>query len=69
MVLREAGSLMAREIHCAGCGTYLGEIRDARLRKDLVTYCQPCATEREQRQEDGGPVVDFLKGVFGGRRG
>lgn len=63
---------MARTIHCNGCGAYLGEIRDARLRKDMVCYCQLCATERESRPQANpysGPMGELFRKAFGGGRG
>ena len=33
---------MSRNIKCCKCNTNMGEIRDARLRKDIVFMCQPC---------------------------
>jgi hypothetical protein len=32
-----------RDIHCHKCQTYLGVIRDAKLRKDIVHVCGPCS--------------------------
>ena len=33
---------MARIIRCSKCNCYLGEIRDAKLSKSLVTSCDKC---------------------------
>ncbi len=33
----------SRQIFCFNCRTYLGEIRDARLRKDINHACADCA--------------------------
>ncbi len=35
---------MSREIHCGRCSKYLGEIRDARLIKNIVHHCDDCTT-------------------------
>ena len=34
-------------IRCKKCKRYLGEIRDARLHKDIVYLCKKCNTQRE----------------------
>ncbi|MBF0121601.1 MAG: hypothetical protein HQK79_22445 [Desulfobacterales bacterium] len=31
------------EIYCAGCNKYLGEIRDAKLRKGIAYACAECS--------------------------
>lgn len=57
-----------RQIRCKDCEAYLGEIRDASLRKDLVTLCQECyGPEFEETpspyKNDAG--LDQLKAIFG----
>lgn len=37
---------MAREIHCTACGTYLGSLTKARLRKDIAYLCGECESKR-----------------------
>ena len=38
--------MAVKRIFCKGCGKYLGEIRDAKLRKGMVYLCQNCETKR-----------------------
>jgi hypothetical protein len=52
---------MPRKIYCAKCGFYLGEIRDAKLRKGTVFICVKCAKPIEY------DMPDFLKGIIKGR--
>lgn len=35
-----------KKIYCAGCNTYLGIIRDAKLRKNIKFLCKNCETRR-----------------------
>jgi len=35
-----------RKIYCQKCKKYLGEIRDAKLRKDIAFLCKDCETQR-----------------------
>jgi hypothetical protein len=37
---------MAHEIHCTECGTYLGALSKARLRKDIAYLCGDCESRR-----------------------
>ncbi len=37
---------MKKTIYCKGCNTYLGEIRDAKLKKGIVYLCSNCDTKR-----------------------
>lgn len=50
---------MSRKPYCDECGLYLGEIRDATLRKGikLVAKCGQCKTPAEP--------PDFFKSIFG----
>jgi len=43
------------KIYCAKCGKYLGEIRDATLRKKIYFICWPCEQERK-----AGDIFSFL---------
>jgi len=36
-----------RKIHCL-CGEYLGEIRDATLKRELAYLCQPCSQKFQE---------------------
>lgn len=49
------------KIYCCECGTYCGEIRDAKLRKNLKFICNGCHSNGETND-----VPDFLKGIFRG---
>lgn len=66
---------MDREIYCKECGAYLGVIRDAKLRKDLVVLCSNCHGEvpyEEPKKYNNKPTddsaVDDLMKIFGMRR-
>ena len=62
-----------RDIYCVLCDTYLGVLRDAKVRKDAVNLCGECFEEfhGEGRPtfagkgtgNDGG--VDYLRNLFG----
>lgn len=51
-----------RKIHCADCGLYLGEIRDATLRKGITYRCERCSSPQIES------VPDFLRDIVNGRR-
>lgn len=51
-----------RTINCAGCGAYLGIIRDARLMKGIVHLCPACEAKRAAAAD-----IDRFLGGFGGR--
>ena len=59
-----------KQIFCKGCGKYLGEIRDAKLRKGMVYLCQNCETKRlasdmaRNKMKAQDPVNDFMN-IFG----
>ena len=57
---------MSRELHCYKCGGYLGEVRDATLKKDMYHVCGKCvriehAARSARQQYDGN---DFLESIF-----
>ena len=54
---------MLREINCYKCQAYLGEIRDAKLRKDILFVCGKCVRPKLNKEND--ETVDMLKGLFG----
>lgn len=64
---------MIKEIFCAKCGKYMGEIRDATLRKGAITYCLPCDNRRQgvlQQTDNNSDVMsNFFDGLMskGGR--
>jgi hypothetical protein len=41
-----------RKIYCYTCKEFLGEIRDATLRKDIKYQCGKCATPKKQESHD-----------------
>ena len=54
------------KIYCNGCGVYLGEIRDAKLRKNIVHLCKDCfSTYRLKMTPKTNDVPDFLKDILG----
>jgi len=66
---------MSWYIRCKGCNKYLGEIRDATLRKEITYLCISCerkrlASDLTQRTGDnlqgmeGSETVDFLTNIF-----
>jgi hypothetical protein len=36
-----------KTLACAGCGAFLGQVRDATLRKGLVALCEACEKQRQ----------------------
>ena len=54
---------MLREINCYKCQAYLGEIRNAKLRKDILFVCGKCVRPKLNKEND--ETVDMLKGLFG----
>lgn len=62
---------MAREIECCRCHTYLGEIRDAKLKKGIVYMCDGCITAyralelAHQTGAERSPYGDLFNGAFG----
>ncbi len=58
-----------RRIFCKGCSNYLGEIRDATLRKGIVHLCSLCETKRlasdlAQKTRGGVDLPDFFNDIF-----
>ncbi len=51
---------MARDIHCVDCGTYLGEIRDAKLKKNISHICSSCTNIRKQHRTPDSQDTDFM---------
>jgi hypothetical protein len=50
-----------RDIHCHKCHVYLGVIRDAKLRKDIVHVCGTCSTPPPKKETP----PDFSDLLFG----
>jgi len=66
---------MSREIRCFRCTTYLGEVRDAKLKKGMNHICGDCTTalqalEMSHRMDDGKSTYgnifgDVFSDIFG----
>lgn len=57
---------MIQQINCKTCGTLCLELRDAKVRNNIVVYCQKCAPKTEQkRQEPKFDMPDFFGELFG----
>ena len=56
-----------RIVYCNKCGSYLGEIRDAKLKKGMTFACGVCptATPKEKVKRTGDSAVDDLMKIFG----
>lgn len=60
---------MSRIIRCDKCHLNLGEIRDAKLRKGIVHFCEPCS--RNMKAQVAAAASNFKKNpdfsdIFGG---
>lgn len=60
----------AKNLYCEGCAKYMGEVRDATLRKGMVVLCDKCETKRKlaamaMNHAGSRSNVDKLKDVFG----
>lgn len=58
-----------RKIYCTGCSTYLGVIRDAKLRKNVVFLCKNCeikriALEMQKKTKPSVDMGDLFRGVL-----
>jgi len=54
---------MSKLLYCAKCRTYLGEVRYATLKKNIVHMCGKC-------MEEITGLNNFMNGIFGqGRKG
>ncbi len=51
------------KIYCKKCGKYLGEIRDATLRKHIVYFCSHCYTAKQETYSSKS--VDDLAEMLG----
>lgn len=54
---------MTRKTHCEDCKTYLGEIRDATLRRNIKHYCCACS---DKKPDDAHGLLDELFKNVGG---
>ena len=63
----------SRRVYCFHCHKYMGEIRDASLRKGLQVACLGCVTainamtraSKYNNGKDGFEGVDIFKDIFG----
>lgn len=54
-----------KHINCHLCNKYLGEIRDAKLRKGTVHICHECSSALAiSRKKPYSDIPDFLKGFL-----
>lgn len=56
-----------KKIHCNKCNALMGELRDARVRNDLVVYCGACNENLKNIQKAAyakNDIPDFLKGML-----
>ena len=56
------------KIYCKGCKIYLGEIRDAKLRKHTVFLCDKCeikryASDLAEKTKKKNPLEDLFRGI------
>lgn len=60
-----------REIFCSKCGTYVGTIRDAKLKKGLTFVCCECSEKAKQKEESsfGNIFGENFDNMFGGNFG
>ena len=63
--------MTSRKINCKSCKTYLGEIRDAKLKKGISYLCRSCENKRKiafsrshMKGADKHDIPDFMKGLF-----
>ena len=52
-------------IYCKGCNIYLGEIRDAKLKKGIVYLCSDCDTKRVASDMVNKPNNNSYDNIFG----
>ena len=55
---------MKRKIHCEDCKTYLGEIRDATLRRNIKHYCHECSSINNQFMATDTEIAAFVKAHY-----
>jgi len=57
---------MSKQIYCRKCGTYLGEIRDATLKKGLEFVCAVCVSIQDRRRKSSNDMMPpEFKSIFG----
>ena len=57
-----------KELTCAACGKHMALLRDARVRRGMVVYCTVCDLALRERRNDDPGMLDFIRGLFGGRK-
>ena len=50
-----------KTIYCAQCKTYLGVIRDAKLKKGMVCLCAICESARKLSRQRKDGIADFFE--------
>lgn len=65
--------MSARKIKCCECMNYMGEVREASLRKDINYICDKCLVklrlarnESKQSRAPQNDIPDWLGGIMGG---
>lgn len=58
---------MTQHINCKTCGTLCLELRDAKVRNNIVVYCEKCAPEniKQKRQDSKIDMLDIIGDIFG----
>jgi len=62
---------MSKKILCKSCMKYLGEIHEAKLRKNIVFLCEQCEVQRKAlelryKNNSHDDYMDSIKDIFGG---
>lgn len=58
------------KIYCIKCNLYLGNIRDAKLRKDIKYLCEKCNIQREalelkyNNQKESNSFDQYFRDIF-----
>lgn len=64
---------MSIQVKCKKCSVFLGEIRDAKLHKDIIYLCKNCNTQREalelryRNKDTEGSFGGMFGDIFGGK--
>ena len=64
---------MPRNLFCAGCHIYMGEVRSATLKKGMVVLCEVCETKRKasdlasKTSPRGMDIPEFMRDIMRGR--
>lgn len=65
---------MSKKLFCESCRKYLGEIRDAKLHKDIKYLCKSCNTQRESlelmyKDQEDTSYTDIFDIMFNNKGG